>query len=207
MNSPQQQRIKALRILLDRYSEKDYTPLDYYVDAHCRKVLQIPERPENALPYVGWMTDTSSAKSPTGKLSCSGLEFIKQWEGCRTNAYQCSAGVWTIGYGHTKGVTKGMMISHTQADKLFLQDVKEFEDVVDELVTVPLNQNQFDALVSFVFNVGKTAFKDSTLLRLLNTGNYKAASSQFNKWVYAGGVVIPGLVARREAEYQLFIKP
>jgi GH24 family phage-related lysozyme (muramidase) len=87
------------------------------------------------------------------------------------------------------------------------EDLKVFESAVRRLVTVPLNQNQFDALVSFVFNVGEGAFKDSTLLRLLNSGNYKAASAQFGKWVYAGKQVLPGLVARRESEYQLFVKP
>jgi lysozyme len=99
-----------------------------------------------------------------------------------------------------------MKIDYTKADSLLLEDLKRFESAIRQLVKVPLNQNQFDALVSFTFNVGEGAFKGSTLLKLLNAGNYNAAAAQFGKWVYAGKKVLPGLVARREAEYQLFIK-
>jgi lysozyme len=207
MNTPQQQRVKALSVLIDKCTNNEYLLIDYYIDTQCREILGLPERPENALPYVGWMTNNSTSKVPNGRISRNGLDFIKRWEGCRTNAYKCPAGVWTIGYGHTKDVKPGMMISHGQADELLLEDLKGFEDVVRQSVTVALNQNQFDALVSFTFNVGKGAFKSSTLLRLLNSGNYQAASAQFGKWTYAGKQVLPGLVARREAEYQLFMKP
>jgi lysozyme len=152
------------------------------------------------------MMSSPKSKAPVGRISRDGLELIKRWEGCRTNAYLCPANVWTIGYGHTKGVTKGMMISHTQAEDLLLEDLKRFEEAVRRLVTVPLSQNQFDALVSFTFNVGIGALQGSTLLKLLNTGNYSSAANQFNKWVRGGGKVLPGLVVRREDEYQLFIK-
>lgn len=207
MNSSRQQRLKALQILADKCVSNEYLLIDYYIDSQCRQILGLPERPESTLPYVGWMMNSSMSKAPSGKISRDGLDLIKRWEGCRTNAYRCPAGVWTIGYGHTKTVTPGMMISHTQADNLLLEDLKEFESAVRRLVTVPLNQNQFDALVSFTFNVGVGALQGSTLLKLLNAGNYTAAAQQFNKWVRAGKQVLPGLVARREDEYQLFIKP
>jgi lysozyme len=152
------------------------------------------------------MVNNSMSKAPIGRISKNGIDLIKSWEGCRANAYLCPAGIWTIGYGHTKTVTPGMKIDYTKADSLLLEDLKRFESAIRQLVKVPLNQNQFDALVSFTFNVGEGAFKGSTLLRLLNAGNYNAAAAQFGKWVYAGKKVLPGLVARREAEYQLFIK-
>lgn len=205
--TPKKQRIKALSILIDKCVNQEYLLIDYYIDSQCRQILGLPERPESTLPYVGWMTNNCMSKAPVGRISKNGLELIKRWEGCRTNAYLCPANVWTIGYGHTKTAKPGMMISHTQADNLLLEDLKRFEEAVRRLVSVPLNQNQFDALVSFTFNVGEGAFQQSTLLKLLNSGNYSAASFQFGKWVYAGKKVLPGLVARREDEYQLFIKP
>jgi lysozyme len=204
--SIKEQRTKALSILIDKCRNQEYLLIDYYIDSQCRQIFGLPERPESTLPYVGWMVNSSMSKAPVGKISKNGLELIKRWEGCRTNAYLCPAGVWTIGYGHTKTATPGMMISHSRADDLLLEDLKRFEEAVRRLVTVPLSQNQFDALVSFIFNVGEGAFKGSTLLKLLNSGNYSSAANQFSKWVYAGKKVLPGLVARREDEYQLFIK-
>jgi lysozyme len=206
MNTPRQQRIRALQILLDKCISNEYLLVDYYIDTQCRQILGLPERPDSTLPYVGWIAGSGTSKTLNDRISQEGLDLIKRWEGCRTNAYKCPANVWTIGYGHTKTAKPGMMISHSKADDLLLEDLKVFESAVRRLVTVPLNQNQFDALVSFVFNVGEGAFEGSTLLRLLNSGNYKAASAQFGKWVYAGKQVLPGLVARREAEYQLFTK-
>ncbi|MGL5940811.1 MAG: lysozyme [Waterburya sp.] len=205
--SIKEQRIKALSILIDKCINQEYLLIDYYIDSQCRQVLGLPERPESTLPYVSWMTYNPMSKAPVGRISKNGLELIKRWEGCRTNAYLCPANVWTIGYGHTKTAKPGMMISHSKADDLLLEDLKRFEEAVRRLVAVPLNQNQFDALVSFTFNVGEGALSGSTLLRLLNAGNYSNAASQFSKWVYAGKKVLPGLVARREDEYQLFIKP
>jgi lysozyme len=205
--SIKEQRKKALAILNEKCHDQEYLLFDCCIDTQCRKVLGLPERPENVLPYVGWIIDNSDEKIPVKKISGNGLDLIKRWEGCRTNAYKCPGGVWTIGYGHTKDVKPGMMISHSKADDLLLEDLKVFESAVRCLVTVSLNQNQFDALVSFTFNVGEGALKSSTLLRLLNSGNYTAAASQFGKWVYAGKQVLPGLVARREDECQLFMKP
>jgi lysozyme len=205
-HSANEQRQRAIRILADGCTTNEYLLIDYYIDSQCRQILGLPERPQSTLPYVSWMVGNAKSKAPVGKISQAGIDLIKRWEGCRTNAYLCPANVWTIGYGHTKGVTKGMVISHLEADKLLIEDLKGFETAVRRLVTVPLNQNQFDALVSFTFNVGIGAFEKSTLLKLLNAGNYANAATQFAKWVHAGKQVLPGLVARREDEYQLFIR-
>ena len=138
------------------------------------------------------------------QLSEKGKALIKKYEGLKLSAYKCPAGIWTIGYGHTAGVFEGQKISEKQADEFFDKDIKQFEDAVNSLVKVPLKQGQFDALVSFVYNVGKTAFANSTLLRMLNSGNYSGAGEQFNRWVFAGGKKLQGLVKRREEEKELF---
>ena len=140
------------------------------------------------------------------QLSEKGKALIKKYEGLRLCAYKCPAGVWTIGYGHTADVLEGQKISEKQADEFFDKDIKQFEDAVNSLVKVPLKQGQFDALVSFVYNVGKTAFANSTLLKLLNQKKYTAAANQFTRWVYANGKKLQGLVKRREEEKFLFEK-
>lgn len=139
------------------------------------------------------------------KLSENGKKLIKKFEGCSLKAYKCPAGVLTIGYGHTKGVVCNQKITQAEADRLFNEDVKIFENAVNTLVKVPINQNQFDALVSFTFNLGIGAFKNSTLLRLLNQGLYCGASEQFGLWVHVGKIVLHGLVVRREEERKLFL--
>jgi len=140
-------------------------------------------------------------------ISESGLEMLKGHEGLRLKSYKDSAGVWTIGYGHTgEDVSPGMKITRNRATKLLKMDLKRFEEAVIKNVEVPLNQNQFDALVSFSFNVGVNAFKNSTLLEELNKGNYKEAENEFMCWVYAGGRRLQGLVNRREEESALFGK-
>ncbi len=138
--------------------------------------------------------------------SQKGIDLIKRWEGLRTNAYLCPAGVWTIGFGHTKSTYKGMMISHLDAEGLLQNDLRVYEESINKIVKVPLTQNQFDALVSFAFNVGIGALSNSTLLRLLNQGKTAEASKQFSRWVHAGGKVLPGLVNRRKDEFILFTK-
>jgi lysozyme len=137
--------------------------------------------------------------------SAKGIELIKQWEGYRSKAYLCPAHKWTIGYGHTKTAKPGMTITSLDAERLLKQDMKVYEDAVNQLVKVPLSQYQFDALVSFTYNVGRGALSQSTLLRLLNVGNYPEAAKQFVRWVYGGGVKLPGLISRREAERELFL--
>jgi lysozyme len=139
------------------------------------------------------------------KISEHGLCLIKHFEGLRLQAYRCSAGVWTIGYGHTVGVHPGDVIDELQADVLLLQDVAQAARTVNQLVNAPLNQNQFDALISFVFNTGSGNFAASTLLKKLNDGDYSGAADEFSRWVHAGGESLPGLVRRREAERILFM--
>lgn len=132
------------------------------------------------------------------------LSLIKRFEGLRLKAYICPAGVPTIGYGTTKGVRMGQTITEEEAERLLREDVAVFERGVDEAVKVPLNPNQRAALVSFAYNVGLGAFRTSTLLRLLNKGDYAGAAKQFDRWTKGGGKVLPGLVKRRAAERELF---
>ncbi len=138
------------------------------------------------------------------QLSEKGKALIKKYEGLKLSAYKCPAGVWTIGYGHTAGVFEGQKITSDQADDFFDNDIKQFEKIVLELCNVPLKQGQFDALVSFVYNVGKTAFANSTLLKLLNQKKYTAAGNEFSRWVYVRDKKLQGLVKRRIDERFLF---
>ena len=138
------------------------------------------------------------------KTSQRGLDLIKQFEGLKLTAYVCPAGVLTIGYGTTAGVTPGMTITAERAEQLLRQDIAKFERGVRDSVKVPLTENQFSALVSFAYNVGLGAFRTSTLLRLLNKGEYAQAAEQFGRWNKAGGKVLPGLTRRRAAERKLF---
>lgn len=138
------------------------------------------------------------------QISKAGLDLIKQFEGLYLKAYRCPAGVPTIGYGHTAGVAMGQTITQQQADDYLRRDVRQFERAVSRLVRVPLTQGQFDALVSFAFNLGEGALAQSTLLRLLNAGDYAGAAAQFDRWNKAAGRVLPGLVRRRAAERALF---
>ncbi|UGA37973.1 lysozyme [Chromobacterium haemolyticum] len=141
------------------------------------------------------------------KTSAKGITLIQKSEGLRLKAYQDSVGVWTIGYGHTgPDVKPGMVITQAQADALLARDLERFEAGVARLVKVPLNQNQFDALVCFSFNLGLGALQGSTLLlRLLNAGDYAGAAAQFPRWNKAGGKELPGLTRRRAAEQAMFL--
>lgn len=139
------------------------------------------------------------------KTSDAGITLVKSSEGLKLVAYKCPAGIWTNGYGHTgPDVTPGMVITQVQADALLARDLERFEAGVARLVKVPLNQNQFDALVCFSFNLGLGALQGSTLLRLLNAGDYAGAAAQFPRWNKAGGKELPGLTRRRAAEQSLF---
>lgn len=139
------------------------------------------------------------------KTSANGRKLIQQFEGCREKAYQDCVGVWTIGYGHTGNVKAGQVISKEEADRLLSQDLVKFESGVEKNVKVALTQNQFDALVSFCYNLGVGSLQKSTLLKKLNAGDYKGAAEEFLKWNKAGGKVLTGLVRRRELERQLFL--
>lgn len=139
-------------------------------------------------------------------VSAHGIQVLKQHEGLRLDAYLDVAGVWTIGFGHTRNVAPDDVITVSQAVEFLRNDLRHAEDCVKRNVAVALNQFQFDALCSFVFNVGCGAFRGSTLLRLLNRGQYEAAAEQFERWNRAGGKVWAGLVARRNDEREMFLK-
>ena len=132
------------------------------------------------------------------------MDLIKEFEGFRTHAYQDSVGVWTIGYGHTKGVQPTDIISAAQGDKMLADELSEYENYVKNLVTVPLHQHQFDALVSWTYNLGPTNLKNSGMLKVLNQGRYDLVPDEMRRWNKAGGVILEGLVKRREAEAKLF---
>ena len=145
------------------------------------------------------------------KTSQVGLQLIKDFEGFRNYAYDDGVGVWTIGYGTTiypdgRKVKRGDRCSLDEAEKFLRFDLKNFEDAVSNAVRVTLTQNQFDALVSFTYNVGAGALRSSTLLKKLNRGDMKGAAFEFEKWNKAGGKVMAGLTRRRLAERALFLK-
>lgn len=137
----------------------------------------------------------------------AGTNLIKEFEGCKLKAYKCPAGIWTIGYGHTgPDVKENLVITNYQAGALLVGDLQKFENAIKLLVRVPLSQNQFDALVSFVYNVGPKAFQDSTLLKKLNAGDYLGAAEEFLRWDKVNGKPLAGLTKRRKAERELFLK-
>ena len=140
------------------------------------------------------------------QTSDDGIKLIQKYEGLSLRAYKCPAGIWTIGYGHTNNVRPDDVITKEQALKLLLIDLKLVECAIIRNVKKPLNQAQFDALASFIFNVGAVAFHRSTLLKKLNLEDYIGASNEFGKWVYANKKKLKGLVDRRAAEKQLFLK-
>ena len=145
------------------------------------------------------------------KTSSNGTALIREFEGFVANAYLCPADVWTIGIGTTvypngAKVKKGDKCTQAQALEYLQHDLKSFEKTVNDSVKVPLSQNQFDALVSLAYNIGSTAFKNSTLLKKLNAKDFTGAADQFLVWNKGGGKVLKGLVRRREAERALFLK-
>ena len=137
-------------------------------------------------------------------MNYTGQLLTEQFEGLSLTAYQDSAGIWTIGYGHTAGVTSGMTCTQEQAEAWLLEDIQWACSVVGNEVKVPLTQGEFNALVDFVFNVGSGNFAGSTMLRLLNQGLYAQAAEQFQLWDLAGGQVVAGLLRRRIAEENEF---
>ena len=143
-------------------------------------------------------------------VSNKGVDLICEFEGKRLVAYDDGVGVWTIGFGTIKypngvRVKKGDTCTLDQAKEYMRHDLIEFEHTVNSSVKVPLNQNQFDALVSLAYNIGSSAFKSSTLVKKLNTGDYQGAADQFNVWINAGGKRMQGLVNRRDREKLLFL--
>lgn len=140
------------------------------------------------------------------RTSQNGVDLIKHFEGCRLTAYKCSAGVWTVGYGHTgPDVSPSLVITQLQAERLLEQDLQVFERAISKLITIPLSQYEFDALIAFTFNVGAHALDQSTLRRMLNAGDHSGAADQFLRWNKAGGRVLEGLTRRRTSESALFL--
>jgi len=138
------------------------------------------------------------------KISLEGLSLIKKFEGCRLEAYYCSGGVLTIGYGHTGGVKETDVITQEEADKLLKGDVLKFEEYVEDNVIVELDQSQFDALVAWTFNLGPGNLRESTMLKKLNDSDYASVPSEMKRWNKAGGKTLDGLIRRRNAEALLF---
>jgi len=144
------------------------------------------------------------------QTSDKGIALIKEFEGCKLTAYQDSVGVWTIGYGWTqpvdgKPIRAGMTIKQETAERLLKTGLVSYESDVSRLVKVGLTQGQFDALVSFTYNLGSRSLSTSTLLLKLNAGDYTGAANEFLRWDKAGGKVLSGLTRRREAERALFL--
>ncbi|MEG6302753.1 lysozyme [Enterobacter hormaechei] len=144
------------------------------------------------------------------QTSEKGIALIKEFEGCKLTAYQDSVGVWTIGYGWTqpvdgKPIRAGMTIKQETAERLLKTGLVSYESDVSRLVKVVLTQGQFDALVSFTYNLGAQSLSTSTLLRKLNAGDYAGAADELLRWNKAGGKVLNGLTRRREAERALFL--
>lgn len=149
---------------------------------------------------------TPSVPAGPKRINSNGLLLIKSFEGLRLSAYRDAVGIWTIGYGTTRGVKPGMRISEAEAEKFLQEDLIRFEQAIHEALSVPVNDNQFSALVSFTYNIGSGAFRSSTLLRLLNQGeDVRSVGAQFLRWDKAGGKVLAGLTRRRNAERSLFL--
>ena len=158
---------------------------------------------------TGWSADNATISNDRA-MSQKGIEHLKDSEGLRLKAYQDTGKVWTIGYGHTSAaggmqVYAGLTITHAQAEQLLKDDLARMTyPVIKRLVKVDLTQGQFDALCSFIYNLGEGQVSQSTLLKLLNAKDYKGASGQFGRWIYDNGKKFDGLVTRRANEQELF---
>ena len=137
-------------------------------------------------------------------ISEEGISLIKKFEGCELRSYQDAVDVWTVGYGHTKDVKPGQMITKEEAEEMLIEELTEYCSYVKTAVEVPLHQNQFDALVSWTYNLGPTNLNSSTMLKKLNAGEYEDVPAQIKRWNKAGGQVLEGLTRRRNAESLLF---
>jgi lysozyme len=160
---------------------------------------------------IGYSLPTTTVVRGLRDISEQGFGIIREFEGFRANAYLDTGGVWTIGYGTIKypdgtKVKKGDTCTQGQADLWLKNDCQWVDSCLDKYVKVTINQNQFDALASFIYNVGENAFVKSTMLTLINRGELKVAASQFDRWVFDNGIKVNGLVNRRTKEKRLFIK-
>lgn len=139
------------------------------------------------------------------QYSKEGIELTKSFESCRLTAYQDVKGIWTIGWGHTgPEVVEGLVWTQNQADSQLVMDTLHATNTVNRLVTVPLSQQEFDAVCDLVYNIGSGNFSSSTMLKLLNAGDYTNAALEFDRWDKAGGKVVSGLLRRRQAETDEF---
>lgn len=140
------------------------------------------------------------------RTSQQGIDLIKKFEGFSERVYLCPGGVYTIGYGHTSGVQIGDTCTREKAEEYLRDDLKDTEETIEALIEVPLTQNQFDALVSLVYNIGSGNFYDSTIRRVINckVADKEEYRRAWMMWVKSRGKVLKGLVRRREAEYKLF---
>lgn len=138
------------------------------------------------------------------QISEEGRQLIKKFEGCELEAYKCSADVWTIGYGRTKNVSRGDTCTQEQADKWLEEELPVYGAYVSDAVLVPLDQNEFDALVAWVYNLGPTNLNNSTMLKVLNDNKKNEVPNQMRRWNKANGKVLEGLERRRLAESLLF---
>ena len=135
------------------------------------------------------------------------LDMLKEFEGLRLKAYLPTPDdVWTIGYGHTRGVYEGLIIDYKKAEEFLIDDLKRFEDCVNEVVKVKITQNMFDAMVSLAFNIGCHAFENSTLVKKINQEDYEGAAAEFPRWKFQKGKILAGLLKRRLRERALFLK-
>lgn len=139
------------------------------------------------------------------RTSEKGVALIKKYEGCKLTAYKCPAGIWTIGYGTTKGVTQGQTITQARADELLVEDLRKFESVVNDL-HINLRQQQFDALISWIYNLGAGNFAVSTFKKkITNLNADEAITDELVKWVNAGGKPLLGLKRRRVEEANMWL--
>lgn len=216
--------VRKLQAAAKRHGWRLYRPYKTASESHHLNFARKPSRWRAFFRNVFGKAKKVERRKPAPKkrqparpkhLSDRGVAFIASFEGFRARPYNDPAGHATIGYGHLLhhgGVTnsdraKWGTISQKGGKELLRSDARRFETAVRDLVDVGLNQNQFDALVSFAYNLGSGALAESTLLRKLNKGDYGGARREFSRWVYAGGVRLEGLVRRRKAEASLFAKP
>lgn len=155
-----------------------------------------------ALLMFSKVSQTASASN----ISQKGIDFIKEKEGFSHTRYLDASGKAHIGYGHLlKSDENFKYVIKPYAEKLLKEDLKVTVKAINDLVNKKLTQNQFDALASFVYNVGRGAFSRSTMLKLINSGNMKGAANEFDRWIFAGGSKSQGLIARRDEEQKMFV--
>lgn len=159
---------------------------------------------------IGFELNLTSPVSGQFDISPNGFNIIKRYEGLKLKAYRDTGGVWTIGYGTIKyangtSVKQGDTCTEEQALSFMMHDCKWVDACLDKYVKIKVNQNQFDALASFVYNIGESQFRTSTLLKKLNEGKFQEAADNFPRWIYDNGKKIQGLVNRRNEERALFL--